>query len=85
MPSLRLEFNKSAIGELALRSREVRNLVGETGASMAVGLGADIGEENVSFHEGGISRARAYVRRLDGISEEALDGRLARILRSGRR
>lgn len=79
--SMRLELNRVAIGELALRSDGVRQIVGQKTAEMAQQMASAIGEENVSSHVAGVSRARGYVRRLDGASAEAVDGRLARILR----
>ena len=80
--SLRLELDKLKIGELALRSDGVRDLVNETTTRMGAKLEAELGEEDVVVvTNAGISRARGYVRRLDG--GEVVDGRLSRILHGG--
>ena len=86
MTSMRLKFDRKAIGELALRGPAIRRLVADTTRAIDDSLAAEIGDENTTTALGGKIRARGYVRRLgpDALQEEARDGALARALRSAR-
>ena len=85
MSSLRLEFNRQALGDLALRGNCIRSVVADVGAAIQSDAAADI-EDEVTMVVGGKSRARAYVRRTGsaGLANEGRDGALARALRNAR-
>ena len=85
MPSLRLEFNRQALGDLALRGNGIRSVVADVGAAIQSDAAADI-EDEVAMVVGGKGRARAYVRRTGsaGLANEGRDGALARALRNAR-
>ena len=85
MPSLRLEFNRQALGDLALRGNGIRSAVADVGAAIQSDAAADI-EDEVTMVVGGKGRARAYVRRTGsaGLANEGRDGALARALRNAR-
>ena len=85
MPSLRLEFNRQALGDLALRGNGIRSVVADVGAAIQSDAAADI-EDEVTMVVGGKGRARAYVRRTGstGLANEGRDGALARALRNAR-
>lgn len=80
MNSIRLKLDRTALGNLALRSDGVRNLVEEEGSRRAYMLGAEVGDENVATNMGGDSRARYTIRRLEALQREAKDGALSRAL-----
>lgn len=85
MSSLRLEFNRQALGDLALRGNGIRSVVADVGAAIQSDAAADI-EDEVTMVVGGKGRARAYVRRTGsaGLANEGRDGALARALRNAR-
>lgn len=85
MPSLRLEFNRQALGDLALRGNGIRSVVADVGAAIQSDAASDI-EDEVTMVVGGKGRARAYVRRTGsaGLANEGRDGALARALRNAR-
>lgn len=85
MTSLRLEFNRQALGDLALRGNGIRSVVADVGAAIQSDAAADI-EDEVTMVVGGKGRARAYVRRTGsaGLANEGRDGALARALRNAR-
>ena len=85
MSSLRLEFNRQALGDLALRGNGIRSVVADVGAAIQSDAAADI-EDEVTMVVGGKGRARAYVRRTgsEGLANEGRDGALARALRNAR-
>ena len=85
MSSLRLEFNRQALGDLALRGTGIRSVVADVGAAIQSDAAADI-EDEVTMVVGGKGRARAYVRRTGsaGLANEGRDGALARALRNAR-
>lgn len=79
----RLVMKQKGIGDAALRSPGTRQLVARVTQSVADGLAAEIGADDVrEYTSGGKRRARGYVHRLD-IENEAADGALSRNLRSG--
>ena len=73
MPSLRLEFNRQALGDLALRGNGIRSVVADVGAAIQSDAAADI-EDEVTRVVGGKGRARASVRRTGsaGLANEVL-------------
>ena len=85
MPSLLLEFNRQALGDLVLRGNGIRSVVADVGAAIQSDAAADI-EDEVTMVVGGKGRARAYVRRTGsaGLANEGRDGALARALRNAR-
>ena len=85
MTSLRLDFDYQAIGDLALRSDAVRQLVADTAERMGENLSGEVGAENVVVTHAGKSRARSYVRRTGrtAAQDEVVDGALSRTLRGG--
>ena len=85
MSSLRLEFNRQALGDLALRGNGIRSVVADVGAAIQSDAAADI-EDEVTMVVGGKGRARAYVRRTGsaGLANEGRDGALARALRNAK-
>ena len=85
MPSLQLEFNRQALGDLALRGNGIRSVVADVGAAIHSDAASDI-EDEVTMAVGGKGRARAYVRRTGSkaLANEGRDGALARALRNAR-
>jgi len=78
MASLRIDLNRAGIREAALQSPEVRAAVRAIAESVAARARGTTDDE-IDVHEGGTSRARAYVRRLgSGAAGEAQDRALGR-------
>lgn len=76
--SVRIELNRSAIREVALRSPEVRSAVRAIAESVA-NRARSLTDDEIDVHEGGTNRSRAYVRRLgSGAAGEASDRALGR-------
>lgn len=78
MANFRLDLNRAGVRAAALQSPEVRAQV----MAIAEGIAARARratEDDIDVHEGGQSRARAYVRRLgSGAAGEAQDRALGR-------
>jgi len=83
MGSIRFEFNRDAIRAAALTSPEVRAAVKDKAEAIADRVrGAT--DDRIVVNEGGRSRARAYVVRLDGgAAAEAHDRALGRSAAGG--
>lgn len=80
MADFRLDLNNTAMGDLALRSEGVRNIVQQEGERRTQALVSAVGAENVDSYMGGDSRARYTIRRLESLQEEAKDGLLSKTL-----
>ena len=83
MTSIRFDFNRDAISHAALTSPEVRAEVKRRAEAIAErARGAT--DDRIEVNEGGRSRARAYVVRLDGgATAEAQDRALGRSVSGG--
>lgn len=78
MGSIRFEFNRDGIRHAALTSPEVRAAV-KAKAERIADRARGATDDKIEVHEGGRSRARAYVVRLDGgAAAEASDRALGR-------
>lgn len=78
MTSVRIELDRAAVRAVALTSPEVRAAVKQVAENTA-NRARSMTDDEIQVHEGGRSRARAYVVRLgDGARGEAEDRALGR-------